>query len=86
MKTCVIRTRTAVRRFTGIVLRAVRRAWAAFAEFNRQQMRLTERRFAQDVYAPGAVPATYAEFLFRTRGSLAHEPSARARLDGHPVH
>lgn len=68
------------------ILATIRRACSAFADFNREQMRFAERRFAHDVYPPGSVPETYAEFLFRTRGALAHEPSARARLDGHPVH
>jgi hypothetical protein len=63
------------------------RPFAALAEFNRQQLRLTRVQYSQDAYMnrPGA-PDTYSEFLFRTRGPLRHEPSARARLDGHPIH
>jgi hypothetical protein len=71
------------------ILIAIRRAAVAFVEFNREQMRFNERWLARDAYtvnAPSAAPDTYAEFLLRTRGPLAHEPSARARLDGHPVH
>jgi hypothetical protein len=88
MKTLVIRGLATLVRFTTPVRRAVRRLRRAVAEFNNQQLRLANLRLSQDTYLnrPGAAPDTYAEFLFRTRGPLRHEPSARARLDGHPVH
>jgi hypothetical protein len=88
MKTFVIRGLAAMVRLTAAVRRAARRLGRAVAEFNNQQSRLTTMRFSQDAYMnrPGAAPDTYAEFLFRTRGPLRHEPSLRARLDGHPVH
>ena len=88
MKILVIRGLAALVRFTAPVRRAVRRLRRAVAEFNDGQSRLAMTRFSQDVYmnCPGMAPDTFAEFLFRTRGPLRHEPSARARLDGHPVH
>jgi hypothetical protein len=88
MKTLVIRGLAALVRLTAPVRRAARRLRGAAAEFNRQQSRLAGMRFSQDAYMnrPGAAPDTYAEFLFRSRGPLRHEPSARARLDGHPLH
>lgn len=52
------------------------------------QRRMTQLRYAPDRFLPqpGQVPDTYAEFLFRTSGPLAHERSARARANGrHPV-
>lgn len=43
---------------------------------------MMELRLAPDRYVPdpAQAPDDYAEFLFRTSGSLAHEPSARQRL------
>ncbi len=32
---------------------------------------------------PDRVPDTYAEFMYRTSGLLAHEPPARARIKRH---
>ena len=88
MKTLVRRGLAALVRLTVRVRRTLRRLGAAVAEINRQQSRLTTMRFSQDAYMsrPDEAPNTYAEFLCRTRGPLRHEPSARARLDGHPVH
>jgi hypothetical protein len=76
------------RRFASALLRAVRRACSALVELNRQLNRVATIQMSQDVYMirPDVGPDTYAEFLSRTRGRLRHEPSARARLDGHPVH
>jgi hypothetical protein len=88
MSSYVVRTLVAISRLAAAAGRAARRVGAAFAELNRVKARHTEVWLGQDVYGthPAAVPGTYEEFLFRTRGSLAHEPSLRARLDGHPVH
>ena len=88
MSSCVIRILVAASRLAAATGRAARRVGAAFAGLNRVKARHTEVRLGQHVYGthPAAVPDTYEEFLFRTRGSLAHEPSLRARLDGHPVH
>jgi hypothetical protein len=43
---------------------------------------MTQLSSAPDRYLPnsGQAPDDYAEFLFRTSGPLAHEPSARRRL------
>lgn len=43
---------------------------------------MTQLSAAPDRYLPnsGQAPDDYAEFLFRTSGPLAHEPSARQRL------
>jgi hypothetical protein len=84
MSTYVTRIFAVIRRSGTNVLCATRRACSAFAEFNRQQRRYTEHWLAQDI--GHNAPDTYAEFLCRARGPLRHEPSARARLDGHPVH
>jgi hypothetical protein len=48
------------------------------------QRRMAQLRLAPDRYLaqPGRVPDTYAEFLFRTSGPLAHERSASARAAG----
>jgi hypothetical protein len=84
----VARTAAAVTRCAAAALRALDRLRWAVADLNQQQWRLANLRYSQDAYMslPALGPETYAEFLFRTRGPLRHEPSARARLDGHPVH
>ncbi len=43
------------------------------------ELRLTPDRYLPD---PAQAPDDYAEFLFRTSGPLAHEPSARQRAAG----
>ncbi len=55
---------------------------AVVAECNRATRTMTRLRTAPDRYVPdpGQAPDDYAEFLFRTSGPLAHEPSARQRL------
>jgi hypothetical protein len=52
------------------------------SECNRASRMMTQVRLAPDRYLPdsGQAPDDYAEFLFRTSGPLAHEPSARQRL------
>ena len=55
------------------------------AECNRAQRRMAELRLNADRYLldGGAQPPdTYAEFLFRTSGLLAHEPPADKRYPG----
>jgi hypothetical protein len=54
---------------------------AVVRECAEAQQRMTMLRTAPDRYAPGpdAAPDTYAEFLFRTSGTLLHEPPARCR-------
>jgi hypothetical protein len=43
---------------------------------------MSQLRMAPDRFLPdsGQAPDDYAEFLFRTSGSLVREPSARQRL------
>jgi hypothetical protein len=50
-------------------------------ECNQATRTLSQLRLAPDRYLPdaGQAPDDYAEFLFRTSGSLVHEPSARQR-------
>ena len=57
------------------------------AECNYAQRRLAIRRASLDSYVfdPDQAPEIYAEFLFRTSGPLAHEPSAAQRSSGHLV-
>ena len=52
------------------------------SECNRASRVMTQVRLAPDRFLPdsGRAPDDYAEFLFRTSGPLAHEPSARQRL------
>jgi hypothetical protein len=63
------------------VTKLARRIAAIFAECAEAQRRMTMLRTAPDRYAPRSAkaPDTYAEFLFRTSGSLLHEPPASAR-------
>ena len=61
-----------------------RRVAAFFAECNYAQRRLTMLRTAPDAYlaARNQAPDDYAEFLFRTSGTLLREPDARRRAHG----
>ena len=68
------------------VLRAISlRVIALIAECNYAQRRLAVLRLSPDRYVtvPDQGPETYREFLFRTSGLLAHEPSAAERMLGH---
>ena len=68
------------------VLRAISlRVIAVIAECNYAQRRLAVLRLSPDRYvtAPDQAPDTYREFLFRTSGLLAREPSAAERTLGH---
>ena len=62
----------------------VRRIAGFFAECNYAQRRLTILRTAPDAYltARNTAPDDYAEFLFRTSGTLMREPDARHRAHG----
>ena len=68
------------------ILRALSgRVAAVIAECNYAQRRLSVLRASPDRYLaqPELAPDTYQEFLFRTSGPLAHEPSAAQRsVDG----
>jgi hypothetical protein len=69
----------------GVLRSLVRRLGAVIAECNEAQRRLTILRTAPDRFMadPDRVPDTYAEFMYRTSGLLAHEPPARARIKRH---
>jgi hypothetical protein len=68
-------------RWAGRLRRLARKFAAAAAECNDAARLMTELTTAPDhyVFHPRTVPNTYAEFLYRTSGPLAHEPSARDR-------
>ncbi len=69
----------------------MRRSAAAIAnvvhELNYAQRQAAIKRLSTDFYVfrPALTAATFGEFLSRTGGPLAHEPSARARALGRPV-
>jgi len=56
---------------------------ATLAECNRAQRRMAELQLSPDrflINGTAKAPDTYAEFLFRTSGLLAHEPPANKRF------
>jgi hypothetical protein len=61
-----------------------RRVADIIAECNYAQRRMTVLKTAPDAYHTATVkaPDDYAEFLFRTSGTLLHEPDARRRTHG----
>jgi hypothetical protein len=67
-----------------IIRQIARRIASVVAEYNYAQRRLMQLRLNPDSYVWGSQPlaSTYGEFLFRTSGSLRHEPSARDRAAG----
>jgi hypothetical protein len=70
------------------VLRAIScRVTAVIAECNYAQRRLAVLQTSPDRYLMRSdlAPDTYQEFLFRTSGPLAHEPSARKRSLGRAI-
>jgi hypothetical protein len=67
----------------GAARRAARAVAATLAECNRAQRRMAELQLSPDrflIKGATAAPDTYAEFLFRTSGLLAHEPPADKRF------
>ena len=64
-----------------------RRVAGIIAECNYAQRRVTILRTAPDAYLTAAdtAPDDYAEFLFRTSGTLMREPDARRRALGRLV-
>jgi len=64
-----------------------RRVAGIVAECNYAQRRMTILMTAPDAYltAPGQAPDNYTEFLFRTSGTLLHEPDASHRAHGRLV-
>jgi hypothetical protein len=77
----------AIAHSAGLVRRAARRAAAVLAECHYAQRRVMSLTTSPDRYLPepGHAPDTYAEFLFRTSGTLRHEPAAAWRSAGHAV-
>jgi hypothetical protein len=78
----------AVRRAARAAVRAARAVAAVLAECNRAQRRMAELRLNPDRFLLSGgtqPPDTYAEFLFRTSGLLAHEPPADKRSRGRQV-
>src|SRR5260221_4322284 len=70
------------------VLRTIsRRVVAVIAECNYAQRRLAQLRASPDRYLsrPDLAPDTYQEFLFRTSGPLAPEPSTAKRPSGRAI-
>jgi hypothetical protein len=67
--------------------RLARRAASIVAECNYAQRRMLSLRTAPDTFLPDPdkAPDHYAEFLFRTSGTLLHEPAASGRAYGQPV-
>jgi len=61
-----------------------RRVADIVAECNYAQSRMTTLKTAPDAYLTVAAhaPDDYAEFLFRTSGTLLHEPDASHRAHG----
>jgi hypothetical protein len=77
----------AVTRTVWLSQRLARRLAAVLVECHHAQRRVTMLRTSPDRYLPepGHAPDTYAEFLFRTSGTLRHEPAAAWRSAGHAV-
>jgi hypothetical protein len=74
---------TMIRQITALA----RRTAGLVAECNYAQRRVTMLRTTPDAYLAkgGKAPDDYAEFLFRTSGTLMREPDARRRALGRLV-
>jgi len=70
------------------LLRATsRRVAAVIADCRYAQRRIAQLQANPNAYLPdpSQAPDTYREFLFRTSGPLAHEPSAARRSHGRAI-
>ena len=69
---------------TNMMTTLARRVADIIAECNYAQRRMTMLKTAPDAYltAPDQAPDNYAEFLFRTSGTLLREPDACHRARG----
>jgi hypothetical protein len=69
------------------IARLARRVAGILAECNYAQRRMTILKTAPDAYltASGKGPDDYAEFLFRTSGTMLREPDASHRARGQLV-
>ena len=72
---------------TRLITTLARRIAAIVAECNYAQRRMTILKTSPDAYltARDQAPGDYAEFLFRTSGTLLREPDARRRAHGQLV-
>ena len=70
------------RNWSQVLRSAAHTITSVVTECNQATRTMSQLRFAPDRYLPdaGQAPDDYAEFLFRTSGSLVHERSARQRL------
>lgn len=70
------------RNWSQMVRAAAHTISSVVTECNQATRTMSQLRLAPDRFLPdsGQAPDDYAEFLFRTSGSLVHEPSARQRL------
>ena len=66
------------------IVRVASQASHVFSEINWANKRMTALMLSYGVES-GRAPDTYAEFLFRSRVTVFHEPPARRRSAGHPV-
>ncbi|MBO0838382.1 MAG: hypothetical protein J2P28_23080 [Actinobacteria bacterium] len=76
---------SAASRRSWVITELARKIADVVGECNGAARRMAELSTAADRYLPGPdkAPDTYADFLYRTSGLLAHEPSARARATAH---
>ena len=70
------------RNWSQMVRSAAHTITSVVTECNQATRTMSQLRMAPDRFLPdsGQAPDDYAEFMFRTSGPLAHEPSARQRL------
>jgi hypothetical protein len=70
------------RNWSQMVRSAAHTITSVVTECNQATRTMSQLKMAPDRFLPdsGQAPDDYAEFLFRTSGSLVHEPSARQRL------
>jgi hypothetical protein len=66
------------------IVRFARQANYVFSEINWANKRMTALMLSHAV-DPDLAPDTYAEFLFRSRITVFHEPTASRRSAGRPV-
>ena len=69
---------------TSWIVRFARQASYVFSEINWANKRMTALMLSYGVESDLA-PDSYAEFLFRSRVTVFHEPAARRRSAGHQV-
>jgi hypothetical protein len=70
-----------------VLRRLARRMRSAMAEIDCAQRRMAQIQGSPDSYLanPDQAPDDYREFLFRTSGPLAHEPTAAQRSAGRAI-